>query len=280
MSKFRCFDTYNLTSSTCSDNTKRLKRQTIFTETQTIAIGNSSYQTGKTYGNITPGYKKKNDGVTYYGPVYINPQDENKNNGCLIGAKNYELLYDVLFGAQHATILDNVDENTLALSGSTWEGNVMGLKFQTIGTIGPAISNTPDGSSNYMVYPPRQDFIPAQHDTCGNPPINFPGIVVDPSYNIFYPRCGGKSIDNNYIKNISYNFNEFQITTPEFINYLSHTSSTALKQFPYVLNYASTTCNIYRSEFIFTFYNTVHHISRKNNFSFRTLYIMNSNTVL
>jgi hypothetical protein len=48
MSKFRCFDTYNLNNFSSSDYTKRRRRNTIFTEAQTIAIGNSSYQNGIT----------------------------------------------------------------------------------------------------------------------------------------------------------------------------------------------------------------------------------------
>ena len=94
MSRFRCFDTYNLQNTSSSDHTTDVRRQTIFTEYQTIAIGNVNFQKGLTEGVIPPGYLRKDNGSHYYGPVYVTTDDIAVNN-CLIGAKNYSLLYDV-----------------------------------------------------------------------------------------------------------------------------------------------------------------------------------------
>jgi surface protein len=254
MSRFRCFDTYNLTQSTSSDRTTDVKRKTIFTEYQTIAIGNVNFQKGLTEGVIPPGYLRKSNGAYYYGPVYVTTDDVAVNN-CLIGAKNYEFLYDVLFGAQPSP--DEITNAVVSYDGAAWQGNILKTCFKDIsnGLIGPAISNIPDGSANKMNYEARQDFIQKYNDTDGGPPKDFPGMIADPCYNIFYPRCSTSERGNNYIKNVSFNFTSSELKNSEISNYLRLSSSRKYSQFPYQLNFQTTTCEKYPFTFIFSFTN-------------------------
>ena len=251
MSRFRCFDTYNLQNTSSSDYITGRKRKTIFTEYQTIAIGNVNFQKGLTENVIPPGYLRKDNGAHYYGPVYVTTDDIAVNN-CLIGAKNYELLYDVLFGAQPSP--DDVKNLNITYNGDAWQGNILKTDFQSIGNIGPAISNTPNGYHNKMNYAARQDFLP-KYDDNPNPPDAFPGIIIDPCYNIFYPRCNTTELGNNYIKNVKFNLTAAQFENTELVNYIRKTSSRQYKKFPYQLNFQNTTCEKYPFTFIFSFIN-------------------------
>jgi len=251
MSRFRCFDTYNLKNTTSSQRTTEVKRRTIFTEYQTIAIGNVPFQKGLTTNVIPPGYLRKDNGSYYYGPVYVNTDDIALNN-CLIGAKNYELLYDMLFGAQPSP--DDIKNSVVTYDGSAWQGNVLKTDTKTIGNIGPAITNIPNGEPDKMNYMARQDFLP-KYDDPMNPPTEFPGIVIDPCYNMFYPRCSTEYTSNNYIKNVKFNFTAAQLENTELINYLRTSSARQYKKFPYQLNFQNTTCEKYPFAFVFSFIN-------------------------
>lgn len=253
MSKFRCFDTYNLNNFSSSDYTKRRRRNTIFTEAQTIAIGNSSYQNGISSNSIPPGYLKKSDGSLYYGPVYVSTKSPDLNN-CLVSARNYELLYDVLFGATPSpSDINGTDAN---LTSASWEGNVSKITFTPLSNTGPALSAIPDFSYDMIDYISRQDFFPIYDDPDGNPSTRYPGIVIDPSYNIFYNSCTSTSNANNYMKNVTYNFNELKYTNPDLVKYLSKTTSRTYTHFPYPLNFQTTTCEKFQFTFILSFTNT------------------------
>jgi surface protein len=252
MSRFRCFDTYNLQNTSSSDHTTNVRRQTIFTEYQTIAIGNVNFQKGLTEGVIPPGYLRKDNGAYYYGPVYVTTDDPAVNN-CLIGAKNYKLLYDVLFAAQPSP--DEIKNTPVSFDGSNWQGNILKTTYKTVpnAKIGPAIINIPDGSLNKMNYATRQDFLPKYDEK--SPPESFPGMIIDPCYNIFYPRCNTSDQANNYVKNISFNFTSAQLENTELINYLRLSTARNYKAFPYPLNFQNTTCQKYPFSFVFSFIN-------------------------
>lgn len=252
MSKYRCFDTYNLNNFSSSDYIKRRRRNTIFTEAQTFAIGNSSYQNGISSNSIPPGYLKKTDGALYYGPIYVSTKSPDLNN-CLVGARNYELLYDVLFGATPSpSDINGTDAN---LTSASWEGNVSKIMFTPLGNSGPALSAIPDFSYDMIDYVSRQDVFPVYDDPAGNPSTRYPGIVIDPCYNIFYNSCTSTSNANNYIKNVTYNFNELKVTNPDLVKYLSKTTSRAYSHFPYPLNFQTTTCEKFQFTFILSFTN-------------------------
>ena len=68
MAEFRCFDAFTLNNFSSSEYIKKRKRTTLFTNAQTIAIGNSNYQKGIAENSIPPGYLKKQTGGIYFKP--------------------------------------------------------------------------------------------------------------------------------------------------------------------------------------------------------------------
>lgn len=250
MAEFRCFDTYALNNYTSSDYIKKKKRKTLFVNAQTIAIGNSNYQQGISANAIPPGYLQKKSGGTYYTPVYVGTKQEGSR--CLIGATSYDVLYDVLYGAKpyndtYKEIATNIT-NSLPIPPQDWVGNMMQIDFISDATnsiIGPAISPVPNGTKNKMDYTARQDFLPAYDDPHGNPPIDFPGMVIDPSYNIFYPQCQSKYKINNYLKNVRYN-SSILFSSPDTlqgtITLLNNKLYQSVKRFPYPLDFSASRC--------------------------------------
>lgn len=190
MSSFRCFDTFNLSNYSSSDYIKSKRRKTIFKESKIIAT--------------TGGYKTKNDGSKFIGPVYIKTLN---TKGCLSGAQNYDLLYDVIFG-KNLVKQRTTSDLSLSYNYSLWLGNFMQTKYLNKSPICAKV----DGSYNYVIYPTPQDF---DIELTGNK--NYPGLIVDPSYNIFYPRTF--CTKNNYIKNVTYDFNSNLVLQRNTNNY-------------------------------------------------------------
>jgi len=98
-----------------------------------------------------------------------------------------------------------INTKTIPITSQGWNGNLMQMDFiNTSGaSIGPSIAAVPGGLPNKMHYPARQDFLPNPNEL--KPPSEFPGMIIDPCYNIFYPRC--ELLANNYTKNVRYNLN-------------------------------------------------------------------------
>ena len=251
MAEFRCFDTYVLNNYSSSDYTKKKKRKTLFENAQTIAIGNSNYQQGISVNAIPPGYLQKTSGGTYYAPVYVGTKGSNR---CLLGANSYDLLYDVLYGAKpyndtYKQIATDITDS-LPIPPQDWVGNMMQINFKSEAnpdvTIGPAICDKPaNGTPNKMDYAARQDFLPKYDDVDGNPPTDFPGMSIDPEYNIFYPQCPSKYKTNNYYKNIKYNSSilfSSKETLPQTINFLNNKLYQNVKTFPYPLDFNASKC--------------------------------------
>jgi hypothetical protein len=178
MSNLRCFDTFNLSDYSSSDYIKSKRRKTIFQETKNIST--------------TRGYKVKNNGAKFIGPVYIKTLND---EGCLLGAQNYDLLYDVIFG-KNLVKRRSIYDLSLTYDYSLWLGNFMDTQYLNKSPIS-ALKND---YYNRIVYPTPQDF-----DTQINGVDFYPGLIVDPSYDIFYPRT--LCTKNNYIKNVTFNFN-------------------------------------------------------------------------
>ena len=250
MSDFRCFDVYTQNNFSSSDYIKKKKRQTLFTNAQTISIGNSNYQQGVEQNAIPPGYlQKENGGETFFNPVYVGTTGE--GNRCLIGAHSYDVLYDVLYGAKpnndkYKDVLTDITK-CLSVTSEDWIGNIMQIDFKSLASpdskIGPAISNIPVGPSNKMNYPARQDFLPKYDEV--NPLSEFPGMVIDPCYNVFYPQCPTKFKTNNYNKNVRYNSSILLsnvLNVQQTISLLENKAYQSVNKFPYPLDFSASRC--------------------------------------
>ena len=148
----------------------------------------------------------------------------------LIGAQNYELLYDVLKGMNPSP--SNFNTYT-TLYGNNWNC-IIGNRLLTNQNC--AISDIPnDGSCNIMYYLPSQDKGPI----LGNLE-NFPGMIVDPSNQLFYPNCIN-TLPNNYLQNVRINIPN--LTEDQIINYFNKYDFVNANTFPYPLNFSTTKCS-------------------------------------
>jgi hypothetical protein len=226
MSSFRCFDTYNGGNYTSSDYTILAKRKTLYNESKNIAVGNTS--------GLSPGYNKKKTGGVFKGPIYVNPRGTD-TSGCLIGAQNYGLLYDVIYG-KHVMTTHNPNE-TYNLSGQSWSGNIMDISYNPSACV---ITNLAvDPSCNTLSYPSMQDMNPS--DDPFYPGINsifipaeYPGMIIDPNYEIFDNDCNN---GNNYIQNVKIDFDKQVTLLPELMKWLSTHSLPKMDTFPHPIYY-------------------------------------------
>lgn len=248
MSEFRCFDGFNLNNLCSSDYIKKKKRGTLFTNAQTISIGNANYQKGILNDAVPPGYLQKEDGgETFFNPVYVGTTEEGSR--CLIGAHSYDVLYDVLYGANPTA--EKYEEfsqgivTAIPFTNQGWVGSIMEIDFEgsPLGKIGPGIINVTDGSANKMNYPAKQDFLP-KYDR--SELINeFPGMIIDPCYNIFYPQCASRYKRNNYLKNVRYNpliiLNDV-LGLKQTVTFIQNKLYQNVNKFPYPLDFSATSC--------------------------------------
>jgi hypothetical protein len=223
----RCFNTYNTTKMTGSDYITSKKRKTLFQASRTIAIGNN---------NIPAGYLVKQNNAVYNGPIYINPNTSSTSNGCLIGAKSYELLYDVIKGKPvNVSQFDNIINP--ASSNGSWSGSIMTTIQDS------AISNVPSTYSNSVM--DTMYYLPSQNSTIDSNSLNngtndvFPGMIVDPTNTLFSPVCNN---GNNYIQNVDFIINKNNITDTQIALFLSNNTTLYSGIFPYPLNFNNTTC--------------------------------------
>jgi hypothetical protein len=224
----RCFNTYNTTKMTGSDYITAKKRRTLFKASRTIAIGNS---------NIPAGYLVKQNNAIYNGPIYINPNTSTStSNGCLIGAKSYELLYDVIKGKPvDISHFDNIINP--ASSNASWSGSIMTTAQKS------AISNMPSTYSNSvmdtMYYLPSQNFLIYPKSLNDETNDVFPGMIVDPTNTLFSPVCNN---GNNYIQNVDLIINKNTLTDKQIALFLSNNTTLDSGVFPYPVNFNNTTC--------------------------------------
>ena len=127
------------------------------------------------------GLVKKKTGGYYTGPVYIN-----YNTGCLVHTDSHELLLEVTKGKYLCNNSCDASLNTQNWNGGQFYGNIMVTDFS-----GQVVTDTSAnaGNTNQFVYP-----VPSIGDS------KYPGIVVDPSSQLFYDRCKGQL---GYHKNIT-----------------------------------------------------------------------------
>jgi len=181
------------------ENTRYTRQKTIFKGAINVAENG-----GKLIKRTKSG---KNKG-TYVGNIYTTSTGQK-----LLGAKNYESLYDVTMGKYLADPL----AFGIANGGSLWEGSIYVTDLSGVKSL---TANITDGI-NRVFYPIDQK-APYQY-----PPYGWPdasnnqagGIYVDPYKVLFYPRgsdIGGSSIDcfkyNElaYLQNVTYQKQYYQ----------------------------------------------------------------------
>lgn len=156
----RCFDNfYSKKNRDASSRIETLRAKTIYSNVKSV---------GATNGPLTKG-----SGEKYYGTLYINPDSK-----CLVHADSY---YDWLAAAKGKYYCTPDLSNSLYINYESYQASA--LVFDQSGA---NVTNTSISASNLnkVMYPPPERF-----DASGNQNLQWDGIVVDPSYQLFGNYC-------------------------------------------------------------------------------------------
>jgi len=195
---------------TSGENTRYKRQKTIFKGAINVAENG-----GKLEKRTSSGQKKG----TYVGNIYTTQTGQK-----LLGAKNYESLYDVTMGKYLADPLSFGISN----GGSLWEGSIYVTDLS--GVLG-LTANITDGINR--IYYPLDTNAPYHY-----PPIGWPdasnnqegGIFVDPNKELFYPKgsnIGGNLTDCylydelSYLQRVTYQrkfYEKFAVRYPQIQN--------------------------------------------------------------
>jgi hypothetical protein len=168
MSRFRCFNAPKelALTQTSSDRTNNIRNKTI-------------------YSGITNHNNNKKDGYNYNSGVNLNFSTD---CSCLLSAPSHTDLLQVTKGAY----LNNPISTESPYSKCKYDpkdGIFMVTTYAT-NIVGPDFSN----STPNTIHPgPFCDICP---DACGN----YPGVVIDPSFTVFYKDCNDEV---NFMKNVA-----------------------------------------------------------------------------
>lgn len=186
MSKNRCFSNANDSNNSSSDYTKQTKQQTIFSDvvnqvqTQTKFI--------------------KNNGVNYN-------ENFGLHNQCLSFAKSYELLLDVTKGKYYAAPV----KDPQWVSNEAWSASLYSVDYSAnqVNTVVDTSYNA--GNANHIIFPMTQSAELADISWNGL----YPGVRVDPSYNIFYNQCKDQNYWRKKLVDMSFNNTNYSNETKQ-----------------------------------------------------------------
>ena len=174
MANNRCFTTSNKTIQNASDYSTSIKQQTIFKDVAQNMIQSNTANPQKKDGN----YYNNNFGVI--------PMTNTNTNGCLVNAKNYELLLDVTKGQSLYNTNNEINTaNTYLHKNDAWTGNLFSVNYSEKGVNVVVDTSYNAGNTNEIIFP--QSITAHDADLSFN--NSYPGVIVDPSYDIFYNSC-------------------------------------------------------------------------------------------
>lgn len=190
----RCYTTYNTTIQSSSDYSSVRRQKTIYTDVAT---------TMSLKGNANP----KKNGVYYNNNFGVIPLTNGGGGaGCLVNAKNYELLLDVTKGKHFYDVDNGIDSSKNSINtNEIWAGNLFYVNYAAKG-IGVVVDTSYGApNANTIVWP--QTISACAADLSFN--NSYPGVIVDPSYDIFYNSCLGSFNDgkNPWLHLVDISFN-------------------------------------------------------------------------
>ena len=175
MSANRCFGSSNKSNSTSSDYTIANKQKTIFT--------------GIVNQVNSPTKFVKSNGQSYNKNFKINNCNE------LTSSKSYDLLLDVTKGRRIANpLLPTSNGATIGTSSNeAWSGNLYSINYNKKGIDNVVDTSYNAGNDNIIIFPMTQTAIDADSSWNGL----YPGVMVDPSYQLFYDACSLRNNNGN-----------------------------------------------------------------------------------
>ena len=169
----RCFSTSTKADS-ASDYTKSIKQKTIFTD---IVKQNQN--------NFI-----KSNGVNYN-------ENFRLTNQSLTFTKSYDLLLDITKGKYYCDPVN--DPNWV--SNEVWSSNLYSVNYSANGVNVVVDTSYNAGNSNEIIFPMTQSADIADISWNGV----YPGVIVDPSYNIFYNTCNDQNNWRKKLVDMSFN---------------------------------------------------------------------------
>ena len=175
MSANRCFGSSNKSNSTSSDYTIANKQKTIFT--------------GIVNQVNSPTKFVKSNGQSYNKNFKINNCNE------LTSSKSYDLLLDVTKGRRIANpLLPTSNGTTIGTSSNeAWSGNLYSINYNNKGIDNVVDTSYNAGNDNTIIFPMTQTAIDADSSWNGL----YPGVMIDPSYQLFYDACSLRNNNGN-----------------------------------------------------------------------------------
>jgi hypothetical protein len=177
MAANRCFGSSNKSNSTSSDYTIANKQKTIFT--------------GIVNQVNSPTKFVKSNGQSYNKNFKINDCNE------LSSSKSYDLLLDVTKGRRIANpLLPTSNGTTIGTSSNeSWSGNLYSINYNNKGIDNVVDTSYNAGNDNIIIFPMTQTAIDADSSWNGL----YPGVMVDPSYQLFYDACSLRNNKNGIV---------------------------------------------------------------------------------
>ena len=171
----RCFSNPTESNSS-SDYTRSTKQKTIFKDVVNQVQGQTNFI--------------KSNGVNYN-------ENFGLHNNCLAFAKSYDLLLDVTKGKYYTTPVE--DPNWV--SNESWSAGLYSVNYSANGVNTVVDTSYNAGNGNHIIFPMTQSAELADISWNGL----YPGVRVDPSYNIFYNECKDQNYWREKLVDMSFN---------------------------------------------------------------------------
>ena len=185
MSGDKCFFNPN-ESNASSDYTKSTKQKTIFKDVVNQVQNQTNFI--------------KSNGVNYN-------ENFGLHNNCLAFAKSYDLLLDVTKGKYYTKPVE--DPNWV--SNEAWSAGLYSVDYSGNNVKAVVDTSYNAGNSNHIIFPMTQPAYLADLSWNGL----YPGVRVDPSYNIFYNECDDQNYWREKLVDMSFNTTNYSIQSKQ-----------------------------------------------------------------
>ena len=129
------------------------------------------------------------------------------HNNCLAFAKSYDLLLDVTKANYYSKPV--ADNNWV--SNEAWSAGLYSVDYSANGVNVVVDTSYNAGNGNHIIFPMTQSANMADISWNGL----YPGVRVDPSYNIFYNQCNDQNYWRNKLVDMSFNNTNYYIQSKQ-----------------------------------------------------------------
>jgi hypothetical protein len=171
----KCFSNSNDSNKSSCDYTKKIKQKTI-------------------YNNIVKQVQSQTNFIKSNGVNYN--QNFGLHNNCLAFAKSYDLLLDVTKGKYYSQ--PTVDPAWT--SNEAWSAGLYSVNYSANGVNAVVDTSYNAGNANQDIFPMTQPAELADISWNGL----YPGVRIDPSYNIFYNECENQNYWRDKLVDMSF----------------------------------------------------------------------------